>query len=56
MQKLIEAVVPEVLVINEPERVHCGSPDLVLLENNIAVFADFAFNSGSHSTIPKALF
>lgn len=37
LQKLIEAVVPEVLVINEPERVHCGSPDLVLLENNIAV-------------------
>ena len=25
-------------------------------ENNIAVLADFAFNSGSQSTIPKALF
>ena len=28
----------------------------VVLENNIAVFADFAFKSASHSTIPKALF
>ena len=27
-----------------------------VLENNIAVFADLAFNSGSHSTIPSALF
>ena len=29
---------------------------VLVLENNIAVRADFAFNSGSHSTIPKALF
>ena len=27
-----------------------------VLENSIAVLADFAFNSGSHSTIPSALF
>ena len=30
--------------------------NVFVLENNIAVFADLAFNSGSQSTIPKALF
>ena len=30
--------------------------NVLVLENNIAVFADFAFVSGSTSTIPKALF
>ena len=30
--------------------------NVFVLENNIAVLADLAFNSGSHSTIPKALF
>ena len=29
---------------------------MFVLENNIAVLADLAFNSGSHSTIPNALF
>ena len=34
-----------------------GKDSKVLVrENNIAVLADFAFYSGSHSTIPKALF
>jgi hypothetical protein len=29
---------------------------VLVLENNIAVFADLAFKSGSQSTIPSALF
>ena len=29
---------------------------MLVLENNIAVLADFVFSSGVHSTIPKALF
>ena len=30
--------------------------NVFVLENNIAVLADLAFKSGSHSTIPNALF
>ena len=30
--------------------------NVFVLENNMAVLADFAFNSGSHSTMPNALF
>jgi very-short-patch-repair endonuclease len=37
LQNLVRALVTGILVINEPKRQECGSPDFVLIKNNIPV-------------------
>lgn len=37
LQTLLSEIVPEVLVINEPSRIACGSPDYILTKRNIPV-------------------
>ena len=37
LQQLIEHLVPDVLVTNEPARIACGAPDYILTKKNIPV-------------------
>src|SRR5690606_40199948 len=37
LQTLLETIVPEVLVTNEPSRIACGAPDYVLTKKDIPV-------------------
>jgi len=37
LQNLIMAILPDILVTNEPARVSCGAPDYVLTRKNIPV-------------------
>src|SRR5690606_29734592 len=37
LQNLLESMVPDVLVTNEPARISCGAPDYILTRKNIPV-------------------
>ncbi len=37
LQNLLESIAPEILAINEPERIACGAPDYIITRRNIPV-------------------
>ena len=37
LQNLLESLVPDVMVTNEPARVACGAPDYIITRKNIPV-------------------
>jgi hypothetical protein len=37
LQSLLEALLTDILVTNEPKRIECGSPDYILTKNDIPV-------------------
>jgi len=37
LQNLLETLLPEILVTNEPAHIACGAPDYILTRNNIPV-------------------
>jgi hypothetical protein len=37
LQELVESLKPDVTVINEPQRIECGAPDLAVLRDSLIV-------------------